>query len=234
MAVVSVHSSRGASSADYHPSVTLPRVHTDAADTNQKTGNSVKRGKRHETDHTSGSPRLKKRRDKTSTWPSVQHKLWLDISSLPLHQLREDERLRTESRDSQIQSRLPSAGSPFKVLWSSTVSTADPPPGQLASTLPSRLGYNTLDSYLRQRGRVRHHTENNQLMGLKTLASHHTENQLLGLRTLARNPSRAGSCQVRARPSQNLTKAVQTNTVPPNSSRQDLSSVYRIKQYIAK
>ena len=219
MAVVSVHSSRGASSAGYHPSVTLPRVHTDAADTNQKTGDLVKRGKGHETEPTSGSPRLKKRRDKTSTWPSVQHKLWLDISSLPLHQLREDERLRTESRGSQIQSQLPSAGSPFKVLWSSTVSTADPSPGQLASTLPSRLGYNTLDSYLRQRGRVRHHAENNQL---------------LGLRTLARNPSRAGSCQVRTRPSQNLTKAVQTNAVPPNSSRQDLSSVYRIKQYIAK
>ena len=220
MAVVSVHSSRGASSAGYYPSVKLSRVPTETADVNHKTGDSVKKGKRHEIEHTSGSPGMKKRRDKTSTWPSVQHKLWLDISSLPLHQLREDKRLRTESRDGQLQSRLPSAGSPFKVLWSSTVRTVDPLPGQLASTLPSRLGlHNTLDSYLRQRGRVRHHTENHQL---------------LGLRTLARNPSRVGSCQARARPSLNTKKTVQANAAPLHSAQQDLSSVYHIKQYIAK
>ncbi len=50
---------------------------------------------------TKNHPIVKQTRHKTSTWPSLQHKLWLYISNFPLHQLRENKRMRNEGNDIQ-------------------------------------------------------------------------------------------------------------------------------------
>lgn len=128
---------------------------------------------------TKNYPVLKQTRHKTSTWPSLQYKLWLDISNFPLHQLREDKRMRNEGKDIQRQR----GGRPLTVMWSSysnsNVDHTDR--AATASILPSRIGPNTLVSYLRQRE-----------------AGDGSEDKLLKLRTLVRNPSREGSCRLRA------------------------------------
>ncbi len=144
---------------------------------------------------TKNHPIVKQTRHKTSTWPSLQHKLWLDISNFPLHQLRENKLMRNEGKDIQ---RL-RGGRPLTVMCSSYTSTVDHTHrATIASTLPSRIGPNTLVSYLRQRD-----------------IDDNPEDKLLKLKTLVRNPSREGSS--RLRPLQLKKPPVLSDVTPPAS-----------------
>lgn len=169
----------------------------------------------HTTRSACATPILKQWRHKTNTWPFSQHKLWLDISALPLHQLQEDRRV----KNSIINGRSKSSGGPVVKVKQTSSKTNHCHSERIVTvgTLPSRMGSNTLVSYLRQ------HKKEHQIT---------TESDnLLKLRTLARNPSnssgtyRVGPLQLKRH---HILPEVDCPNPPP-----DLRAVYHITNYYA-
>ncbi len=145
----------------------------------------------------------------TSTWPSLQHKLWLGISDLPLHHLREDKRMKSAERDPQ------KAGHPMSVLWSSSSRAANQKKRPATtSTLPSRIGSNTFINFLQQQG-----------------ANNVPPDKVLQLKTLARNPSKTNSCRLLPiKPKRRSVPSDSTLPRPPSFLR----TAYHITHYVIK
>lgn len=150
---------------------------------------------------------VKQARHRTSTWPSLQYKLWLGISDLPLHYLQDDKRIKTAPRDSQ-------RGHPLTVMWSSSRAVNRPERAVTASTLPSRVGPNTLVSFVHQRNDKKDPPD-----------------QMLQLKTLARNPSTTGRCRLHPlKPKKQLIPLNVTHPHPPSF----LHTAYHVIHYAVK
>ena len=210
-------------------------------------------------------------RCRTNSWPTLRHKLWLDITDMPIHELQQDKTInpfssrpasrnvsksssgvRNNHGDSSIhvgvldQWRMSDSYThhgvdkhrpgTVRMRWrdiNPSTSTLCDRPGtdRSAFRLPSRMGPNTLESFL-------HHStlKDTNTQPLSPL-DHTDSNSLLNLRTLSRNPVVHINSAVTGGKTKNRFHNQPnghywlSDTSPP-SSPPSMNSVYHITNYV--
>ena len=207
------------------------------------------------------------RKHRTNSWPTLRHRLWLDITDMPIHNLQQDNRLPTRSASRNVSRTITNENSvhvgvldqwrvresyshhgadkqrskqrpgTVRMRWKdinpSTSTMSDRPspadrPDSVAFRLPSRMGPNTLESFL--------HYSTHKDINTRPLSHHTDTNRLLNLKTLSRNP------MVHRRTDSATTEGKRFHKQPdvhywlsdtsPPISPPSMSTVYHITNYV--